>query len=71
MGQSFNVGYASGSVYGNMWLETVFVNSDQGNIGKQTFRVINPAVTMWALTLTQHICFTKLVNPLQHRLSDY
>jgi len=33
-GQSFNIGYASGSVYGNMWLETVFVNSDYGNIGK-------------------------------------
>jgi len=33
-GQSFEVGYASGSVYGKMWLETVFVNSDRdGNIG--------------------------------------
>lgn len=33
VGQSFNIGYASGSVYGNVWLETVFVNSADGNIG--------------------------------------
>ena len=30
VGQSFNIGYASGSVYGNVYLDTIFVESDDG-----------------------------------------
>ena len=32
-GQSFNIGYASGSVYGNVWLDTVYVDGDGVQIG--------------------------------------